>query len=284
MLALPDPTSIREVADWIELSVSTEPQRFSKAQLSSAIERFTGAEPSEAFISDVWRELDYRQRLYREPTFLVTERTVERREGREIGTEYLACLILSLYGVRGTTRDPGKLFERITHRAVKAYLSAEAVVFGWPPHILNEDDDEESQISRKIRQVANELGERFVEAPPARFNDRGVDVIGWIPFPGGRSSQIVVLVQCYAGQDWKRKLPVPLDSWYQYIHWGFKPIGGFAIPAVVPERHWHELATDKGLLFDRPRIINSLSADTYDAELAAEVRAWVSDQLAELEE
>lgn len=284
MLSLPDPTSIRNVADWIELSLSIEPERFSKAQLNSAIERFTGAEPAEAFISDVWRELNYRQRLYREPMFLVTERTVERHDQIEIGSEYLACLILSLYGVRGTTRDPGKLFERITHRAVKAYLSAEALVFGWPAHVTNEDDDEESQIKRKIREVANKLGERFVEAPPARFNDRGVDVIGWIPFAGGRSSQIVLLVQCYAGQDWKRKLPVPLSSWYQYIHWGFNPISGFAIPAVIPEREWHELATDKGLLFDRPRIINSLSADTYDAELATELTAWVGGQLAELQE
>jgi hypothetical protein len=44
------------------------------------------------------------------------------------------------------------------------------------------------------------------------------------------------------------------------------------------------MATDKGLLFDRPRIINALSVDTYDAELAAEVRAWVDQELAELQE
>jgi hypothetical protein len=284
MLPLPDPTSIRKVADWIELSLSTGTERFSKPQLSSALERSGGSEPSEAFISDVWKELGYRQRLYSQPVFVLGERVVERRNEIEIGNEYLACLILSLYGVRGTTRDPGKLFERITFRAVKAYLSAKAIVFGWPTHIENGVGDEESQIKRKIRQVAEELGERFVEAPPARFNDRGVDVIGWIPFPEGRSSQIVLLIQCYAGQDWKGKIPVPLDSWYQYIHWGFNPIRGFAIPSVIPERDWHETATDKGLLFDRPRIINSLSTGTYDGELAVEVTAWVGEQLYELQE
>ena len=71
-------------------------------------------------------------------------------------------------------------------------------------------------------------------------------------------------MQCYAGQDWKGKLPVPLESWYQYIHWAFNPVRGFAVPRVLPERDWHEASTDKGLLFDRPRIINLLSRDTYD--------------------
>jgi hypothetical protein len=284
MLPLPDPTSIDRVADWIELSLSTQTERFSRPQLNSAIESFRGTEPSEAFISAVWRELDYRECLYHQPVFAVSERSVARRDEIEISDEYLACLILSLYGVRGTTRDPTKLFERITNRAVKAYLSSSALVFGWPAVDAEEGEDEDSQIKRKIKRVADELGERFVEAPPARFNDRGVDVIGWIPFSEGRSSQIVLLVQCYAGQDPKGKLPVPLASWYQYIHWGFNPISGFAVPAVVSGRDWHEMATDKGLLFDRPRIINALSADTYDAALAAAVTEWVREQLAELQE
>jgi hypothetical protein len=283
MLPLPDPTSIPKVADWVELSLSTGTERFSRAQLNSVIERFRGTEPSEAFISDVWRELDYRERLYRQPVFEVSERSVERRDEVKISDEYLACLILSLYGVRGTTRDSAKLFERITNRAVKAYLSANAVVFGWPDTVVD-GDDAESQIKRKIKRVAQDLGERFVEAPPARFNDRGVDVIGWIPFPEGRSSQIVLLVQCYAGQDLKGKVSVPLNSWYQYIHWGFNPIRGFAVPALIPDRDWHNMATDKGLLLDRPRIINALSVDTYDEELAAEVTAWVGEALAELQE
>ena len=284
MLALPDPTSPRKVADWVELSLSTDTPRFSKAQLNSAVDRFRGTESSETFVSDVWREIAYRERLYRQPVFAVSERSVQRRNDIEITSEYLACLILSLYGVRGTTNIPGKLFERITNRAIKSYLSANSFVFGWPAVVAEEGDEEESLIKRKIKKVAEELGERFVEAPPARFNDRGVDVIGWIPFFEHRSSQIVLLVQCYAGQDLAGKVPVPLDSWYQYIHWGFNPIRGFAVPAIISERDWHEMATGKGLLFDRPRILNALSADTHDAELAAEVTAWVSEQLAELQE
>src|SRR5207249_6062769 len=96
-------------------------------------------------------------------------------------------------------------------------------------------------------------------------------------------SQLVLLLQCYAGQDWKVKLPVPLASWYQYIHWSFNPIAGFAVPRVIPERDWHEGSTDKGLLFDRARIVNLLSGDTYDPALADELTAWVQAQVIDLE-
>jgi hypothetical protein len=283
MIQLPDPDSIRRVADWIELNVSLSAERFSKTQVSSAIENLTGAEPRESFITDIWRELKYRHRQYSEPTFEVGERTIEPRAEAEASVEYLTCLILSLFGVQGTTRDPGKLFERITSRAVKGYLSGEAIVFGWPTPADADGGDDESQIKRKIKEVADDLGERFAESPPPRFNDRGVDVIGWIPFPEGRSSQLVLLLQCYAGQDWKGKLPVPLASWYQYIHWSFNPIAGFAVPRVIPERDWHEGSTDKGLLFDRARIVNLLSRDTYDPALADELTAWVQAQVADLE-
>ncbi len=283
MIQLPDPDSARRVADWIELNVSVSGERLSKAEVSSAIESAAGTEPAEWFISDVWRELEYRHRLYRNPTFKVGERTIEPQTDVVASVEYLACLILSLFGVRGTTRDPGKLFERITRKAVEGYLSGNAFVFGWPNPPEPELGDEESQIKRKIRQVAEDLGERFIESPAPRFNDRGVDVIGWIPFLKGRSSQLVLLIQCYAGQDWKGKLAVPLVSWCQYIHWGVNPIIGFAVPRVIPERDWHEGSTDKGMLFDRPRIVNLIPTDTYDPALAEELNTWVQEQLAELQ-
>lgn len=283
MVELPDPGSVRRVADWIELNVSVTHEGLSKAEASSAIERLAGQEPAESFMSDVWRELEHRRHLYTNPTFQVGARTIEPEPDVEPSIEYLACLILSLFGVRGTTRDPGKLFERITSKAVGGYLSGKAFVFGWPTPLESELEDDESQMKRKIRVVANALGERFSESPPARFNDRGVDVIGWIPFAKGRSSQLVILVQCYAGQDWKGKIPVPLESWYQYVHWGHNPIRGFAVPRVIPERDWHEGSTDKGMLFDRPRIVNSITTDIHDAALTAELNTWVSAQLAELQ-
>lgn len=280
MIQLSNPKSVAKVADWIELNVATTQEHIAKSRVGSVVERESGTEPSESFLSDVWRQLEYRERLYRNPIFKVSERTVEPIPDAHVSREYLACLIWSLEGVQGATQQPGKLFERITRKAVEVYLSGRAIVVGWPFE-PEEDETEESQIQRKIRQVADEIKERFVEAPPARFNDRGVDVIGWIPFIDGRTGQVVLLVQCTAG-DWKGKVPVPLDNWCQYIHWTRNPAIGFAVPRIIIDSDWHERSREKGMMFDRARIINLLPQGTYDLDLGAELQAWVQEQLEEL--
>ena len=284
MIEIPNPKSISNVADWIELNISTTGDRISKAGVASIIESVAGEDPGEAFLSSVWRELNYRQELYQIPFFVVQDPTVEPQLDIKPTVEYLVCLILSLFGVQGTTQLPAKLFERLTTKAVKQYLCGNAVVFGWPFEPHEEEGEEESKISRKIKKVAEDLGEKFCEAPPARFNDRGVDVVGWIPFTEARSGQVVVLLQCAAGRDWKNKLPVPLNAWRQYIHWGNEPVRAFAVPSIVSDRDWHEASTDKGILFDRVRIINLLVNSEEDEKLTEELRNWVDQQLPELEQ
>jgi len=191
-------------------------------------------------------------------------------------------LLWSLFGVQGVTQHQGKLFERITCKAVERYLSGNAFVFGWPSENprggLNE-----SQVKRKIKKVADDLGEMFVEAPRPQFNDRGVDVIGWVPFAEGRSGQLVMLLQCTAGRDWKDKLPIPIGNWCEYIHWSANPIPAFAIPAIVKERDWHERSKQQGMIFDRARIVNLLPRGTDDRDLARELKNWVSQTLADVE-
>jgi hypothetical protein len=283
MVEIPDPDSIPGVADWVELSICSTGSGISKAALASAIEGAAGEEPSEAFLTSIWRALDYRQELYLRRFFKVEERTVQPQSDSQPLSEYLACLLLSLFGVQGDTQLPGKLFERLTCEAVGRYLSGRGAVFGWPHDSHDGTVDEgESKIKRKIEKLADELNERFCEAPAARFNDRGLDVVGWIPFSDKRSGQVVVLLQCAAGHNWRNKLPVPLDAWLQYVHWACNPLKAFAVPCVVDERDWHEMSKDKGMLFDRVRILNLLFDGVKDRALCNELDSWVTNQLADL--
>lgn len=284
MIEIPDPDSITEVADWVELRISVSNNSLSKAAVASAIEDTAGEEPSESFIASVWRELERRQRLYLQSFFRVEDRLIEPENDSQ-PPEYLACLLLSLYGGQGRAHRPAKLFERLSSEAISCYLSGQAVVFGWPSDPGDKpDEEEESRIKRKIRRVAEALGERFCEAPPATFKDRGLDAIGWIPFVDRRSSQIVILMQSTVEQNWKDKLPVPLDAWCQYIHWGCSPVKAFAVPRIVNDYEWHEASVDKGVLFDRVRILNLLSDGVRDTAFRQELNDWVAHRLAELED
>lgn len=285
MLEIPDTSSVGAVADWVELRMARGAGAVSKADITSVIEGFAGEGPSEAFISSVWRELEYRQGMYMCSFFEVGDLAVEAKRDSESNPEYLVCLILSLFGVPGHTKLPAKIFERMACEAVKRYLSGNAVVFGWPPEGERENTQggEESIIKQRTKKLASDLNEKFCESPPSRFNDRGLDVVGWIPFRERRSGQSVILLQCAAGHGWKSKLPVPIDAWCQYIHWGCNPIRGFAVPCVVTRRDWHEKSKDKGMIFDRVRIMNLLSGGIDDSELREEINAWANARLAELE-
>jgi len=284
MIEITDPDSVTEVADWVELRISVSNDGLSKAAVASAIEDTAGKEPSEGFIASVWGELERRQRLYSRSFFHVEGRLIEPENDRQ-QPEYLACLLLSLYGGRGHAHYPAKLFERLTREAISCYLSGRADVFGWPFDPEDRpNEEEESRIKRKIRRVAEALGERFCEAPPATFKDRGLDVVGWIPFIDGRSSQVVILMQSTVEQNWRDKLPVPLAAWCQYVHWGCSPVKAFAVPRIVTDYEWHEASVDKGILFDRVRIVNLLSTGVQDMAFRQELCAWVEQRLADLED
>jgi len=211
--------------------------------------------------------------------YKVEGRVVESQLTAPAPNEYLACVLLSLFGVQGNTHIPAKLFERLTREAVERFLAGKAVVFGWP--FEKPESDEETAIKHKVRSLANDLGEKFYETPASHFKDRGLDVVGWIPFNDGRSGQVVVLLQCAAGHNWEGKLPVPIDAWCHYIHWACNPIKAFAVPCVVDEKDWHEISRDKGILFDRIRILNLLMSGIKEKELNDELGQWVQGQLSD---
>lgn len=284
MIELPSPNSISAVSDWIELVVSIRRDIVSRPFVASSIEGTYGEEPSEPFLATIWRELASRQRQYIRPNFSVEDRTVEAQLDIQPTPEYIACLLLSVYGLQDNAHIPAKLFERISREAVERYLSGKAKVFGWPfDEIVSPADSEESQIMRKIKELASDMGERFVEAPAARYKDRGIDVVGWIPFTDKRSGQVVILLQCAAGQNWKDKNPVPVEAWCEYIHWSCNPSKAYAVPCVVDERDWHDESKIKGIIFDRIRIINLLSEGIRELKLRNDIDSWVHAQLLEMD-
>ena len=283
MIEIPNPDSVQSVADWVELDTSITHNHVSKAEVVAAIERTAGQEPSDAFVSSLWRELSFRKQSYKQTFFELTNYSLEPQVGGDPPPEYMTCLLLSLYGLPGHTQIPSRLFEKMVCTAVRQYLAGQAVVFGWPIAVdTDELEDEETAIKRMVKSVASEMRERFCEAPAARFKDRGVDVIAWLPFADMRSGQVAVLLQCGAGLNWRNKLPVPLDAWCQYIHWASNPVKAFAVPCVIDNKQWHDISKDRGILFDRIRILNLLPNGVQDPTLRQELKEWVHGQVAEL--
>lgn len=282
MVELPDPNDIYSVADWAELSLAIDADQMSKTEITPIIEGQSGSEPSEAFVDSVWMELSRRADLYSHPFFQVSDSIVDKQSDSEHCMGYLACLLLSLYGVQGSTQEPGKLFEELVRLALKNYLNGDAIVFGWPMSGVTLKPGAGSQILQMVRYVADTLNEQFVEGPRSTYNDRGLDVIGWIPLGDQRSGQIVMLVQCAAGHNWKGKHAVPIDAWCDYIHWSSKPVKAFAVPCIVDSLQWQDRSRDNGMLLDRVRVLNLLPTDLSNQDFFGRLEVWVKEQLDEI--
>jgi len=284
MLALNDADDAARVADWVELELSLGEESFSKSKLNSVIREASSVEPAESFTSDVWRHLRRRIARYSADFFEIHSDVVLRCAGIVEGRlDYQVCLFFSLYGAPMQQGSDPKLFERMSAEAICNYVGGRVFVFGWP--VL---PDVQTAIADRVQQVSELMQERFVEAPAIRYKDRGVDIIAWKHFEEPdhtdyRSCQFVLLSQCAAGHNWPDKTrELPMGSWEQYIHWANVPMAGFAVPCVIDDDLWHDIAREvEGLVFDRIRLVNLLPKGVQDANLKGELGVWLNEQIEE---
>jgi hypothetical protein len=273
-MLIDNPNSKTFVADWVEFYVCATKNGLSKSELLTYIEDSSGSEPDATFIDDVWQELEIRLSLYggEKPPYEVNAREIISLIDWESHPEYLVCVILSIDGNAIDSVSTGKLFERLSCKAVKKYFNGEAVIYGFPQ-------------KQTVEEISLLMNETFSFNPSSNFKDRGVDIICWKPFGDKRKSQISAIIQCAAGFNWKGKLlSIPVDAWRQYILWsGSLPIKGFTTPTIINEDVFHDVVTDSGLMFDRPRLYRNLQHENNDdANLQNDLINWCTSKISNL--
>lgn len=273
-LSIDNPSSKTFVADWVEFYICATKSNLSKSELSSYIEDSSGSEPDATFIDDVWQELELRLFLYgvEKPPYEVDAREIISLIDWKSNPEYLVCVILSIDGNSINSAGTGKLFERLSCKAVKKYFDGEAVIYGFPK-------------KQTLQEITSLMNETFSYNPSSNFKDRGVDIICWKSFGDNRKSQISAIIQCAAGHNWKGKLlSIPVDAWKQYILWcGSLPIKGFTTPTIIENDIFHDVVTDSGLMFDRPRLYrNVLYEYNDDDNLQNDLVEWCTSKVTSL--
>ncbi len=264
-----NPNSIGDVADWVEFFIFAKKESLSKAQLSSYIEDSSGSEPEQSVLDDVWLELERRIILYgNKCPYELADREIIPLNSWEDVPEYTTCVILSIDGNATETVLTGKLFERLSCKAVRKYIGGEAIIYGFPS-------------KQTVKSIAQTLNETFIKEPSSNFNDRGVDIISWKNFGDNRSSQIAILIQCAAGANWRKKLlEVPYKAWTQYIHWGADPLKGFTAPIIVGEAKYEDTVTDAGIMLDRSRIFRNVDYECgVDIQLTQDLINWCKPRI-----
>jgi len=269
-----DSSNPEYLANWVEFYLQVEGSgEISKSNLISAIEANSGEGNSEVLVDDVWQSLERRQFLYgSNPPYKIDPKIAIKLVSWKSHPFYLACLIFTMEGNNINAKISGDLFEKLCNESVKFFLQGESFIYGYPA-------------KASLKQIAEDMNEEFFKDPPGARKDRGVDLISWKSFGDDRPSQVVVLTQCAAGRNWKKKCTeLDLAVWdSQYINFLCNPIKALAIPFVYPDDVVsYDYAKSAGLIIDRPRIYQALSQITLDRTLNTEIKKWCKLRLSQI--
>lgn len=270
-----DDISVSEVSDWVEITVVYSNEPLSKSKLCSLLEdNFPDHVLDDQLLDSIFQELGEREVLYgSDSPFKVDGNVIIPQVTWLERPEYFMCLLFSYLGAAKAHKGT-RLFEQVSNIALSSYLDGDAVTLGFP----NEGD-----LPSQISQVAEKLSEhRASSNPPPSAKDRGIDVIGWKGCNDKRKGQMIVLMQCAAGRNWRQKKRIMLDVWAQYINWNpYTTVPSISVAELIDKSKWSEATIEYGVVFDRARIYRYLYSRNViiDANLRNDVIEWCDSKV-----
>ncbi len=188
----------------------------------------------------------------------------------------LMCSNLPYFGkfIAALTSD----FEQVAFEALKNFLPHFALV-----RQLGKNSNYFGNAQQKIAALAKELNVTLDnhELEKVEGNqERGLDVVGWIPFTDQFANLLCVLGQCACGEDWTSKLSETQRFEYSYFLFKkHKPIHAMFIPRGLfhNDDFFQSDEICGSLMFDRNRILNLITDDGFFKALDSQtlVEAYV---------
>lgn len=153
-------------------------------------------------------------------------------------------------------------FETLSYEAFKKYLPTATVKqFG-------KNSEYRGNAKNKIKKLAVDLGLPINEYEISQINERnnqerGLDIVGWIPFEDNCQNKIVFLCQCACGKKFESKQHDTRRFENYYIFYKTKPQHTLFIPSslinIDSQKFYHsDFIEDNFLVFERKRIVSLL--------------------------
>lgn len=166
--------------------------------------------------------------------------------------------IFSLFQPELTTE-----FELVCFEALKNFLPNHAIVKSF-----GKKSDYQGSAVQKIQSLADDLKikideDGFNEISEKGNQEKGLDLIGWIPFDDIIPNFLAILAQCACGKDWNKKLhETPRYNNYLRFH-RLNPLHSMFIPYCLVSNlkpvFYRNDEIDNRLIFERKRILNYLN-------------------------
>lgn len=259
----------REI-EWLELNLLRTAEPISKSLIIGLAEGYFEEEEIEKVVDGWIRELVFRNSLYSNSFYQINQNRIIPLKSWDEIPEYYLCVYYSYFGAKDATIGT-KLFEKISALSLKNFIGGETYSLGFPEgKALNDYLDDFTIICHEKRGLKAH----------ADYKDDGVDVIGFKLFDDKRSSNLYVLQQCAAGNNWRTKNKIEINRWSHYILW-YPECIIFSIATVdfVSQREWEKRSSTYGMLIDRIRIYNTLYQNDMLESLRNEVLEWAQHTL-----
>lgn len=152
-----------------------------------------------------------------------------------------------------------KDFERVSYESLKNFLPDNAQIkqFG-------KNSDYSGTAKEKIISLSNDMHigryDDIINENATGNQERGLDIIGWLPFKDQVPNMVAILGQCACGKEWfnKKHETERYDRYYRFA--GQKPLHSMFIPyALIKDANKFYQADEVGsLLFERFRILEHI--------------------------
>ena len=228
----------------------------------------------ESFVNNIFQSLNDRVVLFADLYPFIIDNNIIYLKGGIQNREknYIFLLISSMLDIFKKfqpilTTD----FETVSYKAFKEYLPcAEVVPFGKNSKYIG-------NAKSKIKQLANDVGlpinkDEIDEIDERNNQERGLDIIGWLPFDDNCPNKVVFLGQCACGYNYEYKQydTSRYENYYEFYK--THPQHTLFIPRIliniVTQKFYHSDCIKKGfLVFERKRIVSLLKNNDIINEL-----------------
>lgn len=219
---------------------------------------------NESFVDGIFSMIEERNFLYAGlyPFYFGDEQTIRLKDNLSMPQKLYLFLLLSssLNIFKAFNSEITSDFEKVSYEVVKSFL----------PNAIVKQFGKQSEYSgtakEKIKKLANDLGlptdDYEIGNIGERNNqERGLDIVSWLPFEDSCQNKVVFLCQCACGKQFESKQHDIRRYEHYYRFYRTKPQRTLFVPysLINPKENkfYHsDYVEDDYLLFERLRIVN----------------------------
>lgn len=158
-------------------------------------------------------------------------------------------------------------FETLCAEVLRNFLPQHAVVKSF-----GKNSDYIGTAVQKISALADDMpipidNDAFNEISERGTQEKGLDLVGWIPFSDTVANFLSIFVQCACGKDWHKKLTETkrYNNYFKFHR--LKPIHSLFVPYSLVSFNrntfYRNDEFDNGLVFERKRVLNYLATTDF---------------------